>query len=503
MRTFLSFIAVATLLYFLMFHGLGARELWSSHEARAAQDAQGLLDSGDWRLPHLFDGRAELQKPPLYYWLTASIGWLRGQVDEITVRLPAVLGSILTGLALWFLLRQAGNPRAGWLAMIVLWTMIHFTWMSRVGRIDMPLTCTITWSLVGFCSGMRAVNWQRQAWHLLGYVCLLAGVMLKGPIAGILEAAVILPWALCSWRLHHHAERDDYRGNWKSFWLSTLWGVPALIVIVLAWSWWINDLTNGKFIEEFVIKHNLQRGLGGDEQLDGHVHPWWFYLARFWLDTSPWGLLLPFAVLALFRKQITSPLAWLGLVWFVSILGLMSLMQYKRADYLLPAYPGLALLLGISIDGWWSQLNEQRERWFKRLAVGSLVALALGWFTYIQWIMPMWEPQRAMKPFAHLVRGYLPAPGQVILFRIDSHQLAWELGKKVERIWEWENLEWWATRPAPIFVIMPENYALECKEQLKSGELIPLAHNTELSQGKHDIPLVLFVNGYGRAFAKK
>ena len=99
--------------------------------------------------------------------------------------------------------------------------------------------------------------------------------------------------------------------------------------------------------------------------------------------------------------------------------------------------------------------------------------------------------------------GYLPAPGQVILFRIDSHQLAWELGKKVERIWEWENLSWWATRQAPIFVIMPENYAQEWKEQLKTGELIPIAHNTELSHGKHDVPLVLFVNGYGRALAKR
>ncbi|HQR09650.1 MAG TPA: phospholipid carrier-dependent glycosyltransferase, partial [Gemmatales bacterium] len=121
----LKVLALAALLYVLMFHGLGTRELWSSHEARAAQDAQSLLDSGDWRLPHLFDGRAELQKPPLYYWLTASLGWMLGQVDAVAVRLPAVLGSILTGLALFFLLSQSGNPRAGWLAMIVLWTMIH------------------------------------------------------------------------------------------------------------------------------------------------------------------------------------------------------------------------------------------------------------------------------------------------------------------------------------------------------------------------------------------
>lgn len=503
MRTLLKLLAIAALLYVLMFHGLGTRELWSSHEARAAQDAQSLLDSGDWRLPHLFDGRAELQKPPLYYWLTASLGWMLGQVDAVTVRLPAVLGSILTGLAVFFLLRQSGNTRAGWLAMIVLWTMIHFTWMSRVGRIDMPLTAAVTWTLVSFWSGMKTQGWRRQAWYGLGYVCLLAGIMLKGPIAGVLVAAVILPsWMVSLW-LNHHAERDDYKPDWKSFWLSTLWGVSSLVIIVLAWSWWMNDFTKGKFVEEFVIKHNLQRGMGGDEQLDGHVHPWWFYLARFWLDTAPWGLLLPLAIMGLYRRQITSPLAWLGLVWFVSILGVMSAMQYKRADYLLPAYPGLAMLIGICIDGWWSRLQENREWWFKRLAVGGLVCIALGWFTYIQWIIPMWEPQRAMKPFAQVVRGYLPAPGQVILFRIDSHQLAWELGKKVERIWEWENLSWWATRQAPIFVIMPENYAAEWKGQLKNGELIALKHNTELSNGKHDVPLVLFVNGYGRALAKR
>ena len=50
---------------------------------------------------------------------------------------------------------------------------------------------------------------------------------------------------------------------------------------------------------------------------------------------------------------------------------------------------------------------------------------------------------------------------------------------------------------------MPENYAAEWKEQLGTGELIPLKHNTELNNGKHDVPLVLFVNGYGKAFAKR
>ena len=57
---------------------LGHRDLYSSHEARAAQNAQRMLDTGAWSLPVLFDGQADLQKPPGFYWLVAVIGRLNG-----------------------------------------------------------------------------------------------------------------------------------------------------------------------------------------------------------------------------------------------------------------------------------------------------------------------------------------------------------------------------------------------------------------------------------------
>src|SRR5205085_2471973 len=46
---------------FLFFYRLGDRDLTSSHEARAAQDAQAILATGDWTLPRLLDGKLELQ----------------------------------------------------------------------------------------------------------------------------------------------------------------------------------------------------------------------------------------------------------------------------------------------------------------------------------------------------------------------------------------------------------------------------------------------------------
>nr|HMP18097.1 hypothetical protein [Gemmatales bacterium] len=98
-------------------------------------------------------------------------------------------------------------------------------------------------------------------------------------------------------------------------------------------------------------------------------------------------------------------------------------------------------------------------------------------------------------------RAYLPRPGQVILFRVDSHHLVWELGRPTERIWEWENLSWWAMRPTPIYVVMPKRYAEECPTQLPEGELVPLATTGENGQS-HEVSLVLMVNRHGKPLAQ-
>src|ERR1700733_11865951 len=85
-----SVAALCVLCFVLFFFHLGDRDLSSSHEARAGQDAQSMLSSGEWDLPRLFDGQVEMQKPPLYYWLVALFGALNGGVvDGWCVRLPS------------------------------------------------------------------------------------------------------------------------------------------------------------------------------------------------------------------------------------------------------------------------------------------------------------------------------------------------------------------------------------------------------------------------------
>src|SRR5690349_24662896 len=57
----LYLLLILLLCWFLFFYGLADRDLWSSHEVRAAQDAQTILTDQQWGLPRLFDGTLELQ----------------------------------------------------------------------------------------------------------------------------------------------------------------------------------------------------------------------------------------------------------------------------------------------------------------------------------------------------------------------------------------------------------------------------------------------------------
>src|SRR5262249_25764525 len=143
----------------------------------------------------------EMQKPPLYYWLVAAIAKLQdGQVDSWAVRLPASLSALLGMAGIFFLAWRRGRPLAGMVAALCLGTMIHYTWMGRVGRIDMPLTAAVCCGLTGFCmAGRSRSRSARTLLLLLGYVAAAAAFLLKGPIGIVLLGLVLVAHlAICN-----------------------------------------------------------------------------------------------------------------------------------------------------------------------------------------------------------------------------------------------------------------------------------------------------------------
>ncbi len=512
----LAAIFLAMFAGFLFFVGLGDRDLLASHEARAAQDAQMMLSDGNWGLPRLFDGHVELQKPPLYYWLVALCGkLLGGEVNAWAVRLPAALSALGCVLFLLFLCVKSGRPLAGFLAGLVLATCLHFTWLARVGRIDMPLTFAITVACGCFFLGMQAKAAGRRPWrwYLISYVAIALGVLLKGPIAIVLVGVVIAPFAFIR-RRWFNADGSAGSGLLASLW----WGVPLLLAIATPWFIWANWQTNNQVWEVFFWYHNIERGLGGSETLASH--PFWFYVPRALVDLLPWSLVLPPAAWCYVRRVgwRGDVLAVFGGVWFLAVIGLLSCMSFKRADYLLPAYPGMALFIGcvgerifklpatrLSLPpppeeaGFLQAPGGEGRGAGERGAISPallktcitlmLAAYALGWGIYNFCLVPRQEANWPYRELARAIRAQSTMP--VIFFQAESHILAYHVGRPLDTILEWENLDIWASRPEPIYFIMPPDCAAAWPSHLHKGRLEEVFRTSDHSWGKRERLLVV------------
>ncbi|OAI38938.1 hypothetical protein AYO40_01495 [Planctomycetaceae bacterium SCGC AG-212-D15] len=461
---------------------------------------------GFWGVPRLFDDQLDLQKPPLYYWLVSLTALARGGVvDAWAVRLPAAVSALATVLLVLGFAALHRRRSVGLIAAILLATAVHFTWMARIGRIDMPLTLTVSVALIAFHQGLSAER-RGWAWLLLGYVALAAAVLLKGPIGLVLPGAVLAVHVFVEGRLHGWTALR--RGAW-----SLLWGVPLLLGLVLPWFLWASAQTHGRLVDCFLWHHNIERAFGGSGSL--RAHPWWFYGPRLFVDLLPWSGLVPLAMWDMCRgRWRTDPLARFGLIWFAAMVLVLSCARFKRADYLLPAYPGAALLVGCmlarrlvghvsnvpSLEAHESSPGERHGTLETcptltgpHVILLSILALASvgGWWYYVDGELPRGEAARECRTFAAAIRGVAPPPQLVIFFRSEAHALALHVGRPINTILEWENIAIWVDRPGEHFFVMPPECVREWPENIKTATLEVLSTNAPAGGGSHEHPLVL------------
>jgi 4-amino-4-deoxy-L-arabinose transferase-like glycosyltransferase len=445
--------AALTSLIFTFLLTLDRSDLVHSHEARAAQNAQRILETGEWGLPRLFDGRLELQKPPAYYWCVAWISrWLNsGQVTTWTTRLPAALMGIACVAGVYAFLRILGHDGAARLAAIVLASAIHFTALSRIARIDVPLTAAVSFSIFGFFLGCKnhylGNGFHSMLWHFLAGLSAGIALLLKGPVGIALIVCAAGSW----WLIEHR------RLSWLGFFIL----ITTAACVGLPWFVWANQATNGELFRVFILHHNIARFNGTSPQLA--THPWWFYIPRFTFDFLPWSPLFFFGIYYACKNNIwkTDYILRFSLICFLSMLTLLSISNFKRADYLLPAYPFAAIFMGCILQNWRNNQNVKICNCLKQLFHILWIVTLIGWFIMVAVTKTSTSAQSEQSRFAERVRQIAPAPINIIQFRMEDHLLSFRLGQPLETLVEWQDLHHKITsdnRQRYIYIIMPKDY---------------------------------------------
>ncbi|MBI1955853.1 MAG: glycosyltransferase family 39 protein [Acidobacteria bacterium] len=326
MRPLFYPVLVSLLAYVLFLSGLGAVGLIGPDEPRYADVARGMFRSGDYVTPRLY-GQPWFEKPPLYYWLAASLFPLG--VDEVTARLPSALFAILfLGIWLQFARRLFGQQTAV-LSCVLLASTLGWIGFARAAAMDMLLATTLGAALLLLALWF----WEQKPAHLWGFYGLLGvATLAKGLVAVALAGMIALAYIV------------NFR-QWRTI-QKLLWNPAIAMFFAVTLPWYLLCyLQNGyPFVEEFIVKHHLQRFVS---PAIGHPQPIWFYVPILAAGVFPWTALLLLPIFEIVRRGVQPILrdrqrAYL-FYWIVLPFVFFSLAQNKLPNYLLPILPPLSL----------------------------------------------------------------------------------------------------------------------------------------------------------------
>ena len=334
--------------------------LFEPDEGRYAEIGRGMLQRGDPVVPMLHN-QPYLDKPPLFYWLIAGSFSLFGPHEWAARLVPAgaawlsILGTYLFALH-WLGVRPA------FLAGLLLTLSMGFIYCGRFLIIDSVLGLLVAWALFAALSSVAGPR-LKWGWWLASAVCCGLGVLTKGPVAW---ALILPPVAAFVWLAEGVAR--PRRSQWGMYFVVSLL-VPAPWYIAMLWR------VPG-FARYFFWEHNISRFVGGMN----HAHGFWFYLPVLLLWCVPWTLALgPYWLFQFSRSAriatLRPPISGFFLIWAVWVLAFFSLSSCKLPPYILPAFPALAILLGIFAEE--VLFGRTATRWLE-LARGFLPWFTLG-----------------------------------------------------------------------------------------------------------------------------
>ena len=308
-------------------------------EGRYAEIPREMLATGDLVTPHL-NGTLYLDKPPLYYWLTAAAMHTLGS-SEFSCRFWSATLGLATILAVVVLGTDLRDRRTGLLASLILASSPLFAFLAHMNSIDMTVSCFITLTLACFWFAHAAApgtaRWR--CWYGVFLGSALA-VLTKGLIGVVIPGAVILLFIVLS-------------GRWRSL-LGVPWLGGTALFLVVAVPWHVLAAhRNPDFLSYYFVQHHVMRYATTAAR---RTQPFWYLVAAILAGGLPWTGLIP----TLLRRPAgggwreavkRNPGSLFLACWVTFVVGFFSLSGSKLAPYVLPAMPALALLIALALAG--------------------------------------------------------------------------------------------------------------------------------------------------------
>jgi 4-amino-4-deoxy-L-arabinose transferase-like glycosyltransferase len=356
---------------------LFSRGPWHVDDLRYVEAARQMGEYGDVLVPRL-NGEVYGEKPPGYSWAIVVTQFATQASYLTAARIVSALAALISGLLLVHLARVIFNSRTtGWIAAGFLWTFVFILDRGTRSLIDSFL---YMWTTLGVVTALRAAlaeNWRAR----IGWIAATAGAfgygcLVKGPVALAIPAMGALALGLI------------WKGRRGVCFSALVIGSLVGGGLTLLWLWQASLVAGPEYLDHLLLDQIRGRVFEqGEERVvarNAHAEPQWFFLLMIPPVALPWIFFLPGSVRAAWRMRFSPEgRAALGVMaWTAAIFVFFSLISGKRAGYVLPLFPPLALGLAWGVmrmqalrDRHWLGMPAALLGWAAPLA-GGLIAIA-------------------------------------------------------------------------------------------------------------------------------
>lgn len=368
-RAVLALVVVALLAFI---PGISTISPIDRDEARFAQATKQMLETGNY-VDIRFHDQVRYKKPAGIHWLqAASVTMAEAVVGPsarssiLFYRLPSLFAAIGAVLLTYWAALNFVSRRGALLAGLMMASCVLLGVEARLAKTDAMLLFTTLCSMAALAriyvrpdsDRTRDFGWAALFWTGLG-----VGIMIKGPMAPLFVGLPILVLVII--------ERSG--GFLRR--LKPLPGLAWCALICLPWFIAIYFVTNGAFYKLAVGVDMLGKVTDGQE---GHWGPPGTYLlamwGTFWPAIALVAMAVPFAWRARKDRAVRFLLAWVVPAWIV-----FEITATKLPHYVLPLYPGLAILAALAMERGALAGQGRRMRDFANLwpILGGLLFIVL------------------------------------------------------------------------------------------------------------------------------
>jgi 4-amino-4-deoxy-L-arabinose transferase-like glycosyltransferase len=376
------YAALAVLVFVASLPGLASMPVLDRDEGRFAEASSEMMETGDYVVIRYHE-KLRNKKPVGIHWLQAVTVSLTSGAEARDIgayRLPSLFGAMMAAMATFWAGTALFGRRAAFIGAVLLGCSLLLSTEAHIAKTD-AAQCGVLALAMGCLAHMRARPGEsHRRLSVIFWVCMAAGVLLKGVIAPMVGGFMIV--GLLIW------ER-------KAAWMRPLlyWvGISLFCVMTIPWFIAVQVATQGDFLFEAAQVDLGQKLVSAAE---GHNGPPGLHIAAlpflFWPGTL---LLVPglwFGFSSLWRKgadllaqprngpaAVIAPeegAAWRFLaVWLIPSWLVFEIAPTKLVHYTLPMYPAIALICGAAFDRWFDTERWNFGRW---ISVAIFIAVTL------------------------------------------------------------------------------------------------------------------------------